>query len=126
MQKLLAEGYPLATIEEVIAALAEAGWQSDERFVENYLRQRIRQGYGPLRLQQELRLRGIETDLIHDRIRVLENEWDDLIERVYRKKFRDSLSASLNEWAKRSHFLQYRGFTADQIHTLFSRLKQSC
>lgn len=126
MQKLLAEGYPLATIEEVIAALAEAGWQSDERFVENYLRQRIRQGYGPLRLQQELRLRGIETDLIHDRIRVLENEWDDLIERVYRKKFRDSLSASLNEWAKRSRFLQYRGFTADQIHTLFSRLKQSC
>src|SRR5579885_2595342 len=48
-----------ALIERVLSGLEAERAQSDDRFVSEYVRQRSEKGYGPLRIQQELRQRGI-------------------------------------------------------------------
>ncbi|MEN8259728.1 MAG: regulatory protein RecX [Pseudomonadota bacterium] len=123
-RKLSAKGFQGELVDEVVNELAADGWQSDARFAEEYLRQRIRRGYGPVRLFQELKQRGAVAVDLDQILRELDETWDDLIERVYRKKYHDSIPDSLNEISKRLRFLQYRGFTADQVKSLFDRLGQ--
>lgn len=121
-RKLLAKGFEGSAIDEVIEALAGSGWQSDARFAEEYLRRRIRQGYGPVRLEQELKRKGAETVDMEVILEELEETWESLIERVYRKKYRDLAPDSLAELGKRARFLQYRGFTSEHVNALFDRL----
>ncbi len=110
-------------MDEVLNELATEGWQSDERFAREYSRMRIRKGNGPLRIRHELRERGIEGAPLDDFVRDLYSDWDGLIEYVHRKRFGDTLLNSYPERAKRSRFLQYRGFTPEQIRTLFARIE---
>ena len=105
--------------------LTAEGWQSDERYAREYSRMRIRKGNGPLRIQHELRERGIEDAPLDDFVQDLSSDWDALIEHVHRKRFGDALPKSYSERAKRSRFLQYRGFTPEQIRTLFARMTTS-
>jgi len=53
--KLIQKGFDSAEVKDAIDACQRLGLQSDERFVENYSRSRIRQGYGPLKISQELK-----------------------------------------------------------------------
>ncbi|MGB8146312.1 MAG: regulatory protein RecX, partial [Chromatiaceae bacterium] len=53
-RKLLARGYEAAILVGVLDALTETGLLSDERMAEAYVAGRLRKGFGPLRLRQEL------------------------------------------------------------------------
>lgn len=119
-QKLLAKGISEALIEPVLMRLQQEDWQSDARFAESFTRQRISKGYGPARIAYELRQRGVANvaDLLKD-----DNiDWDALLEQAYCRKYSASSVLSRKEWAKRSRFLQQRGFDSDMIKRLFRRL----
>lgn len=114
--------HPLALIEQVIDELAELGLQSDSRFVEVYIRSRAARGFGPQRIQQELSDRGIDGTVINDYLAHQEIGWQELIQKVWQKRFKGQKPT---DWKMRSlqmRFLQYRGFTAEQIDSLFSTL----
>lgn len=105
---------------EVIEALALSGLQSDSRFAEIFVRNRVGKGYGAEWIRQALRQRGAgdESGSLH------EIDWDERILQVYTRKYRDpSVPSSLPELASRQRFLMGRGFTGDQIRRLFRRLK---
>jgi regulatory protein len=121
-ERLRGQGYSGRAVNEVLDELVVEGWQSDERFAREYSRMRIRKGNGPLRIQHELRERGIEHAPLDDFIQDLYSDWDALIEHVHRKRFGDTLLNTYPERAKRARFLQYRGFTPEQIRTLFARI----
>ena len=55
--------------------LARAGLQSDQRYTESYINQRISRGYGPLRIRRELAERGVATDLIEQALEALDVDW---------------------------------------------------
>jgi regulatory protein len=57
--KLKQKGFPQEEISDVIESCQRLNLQSDQRFTEHYVRWRIRQGYGPLKISHELRVRGI-------------------------------------------------------------------
>ena len=97
--------------------------QSDQRFAETYLHSRVQKGYGPVRLEQELYERGIEAQLIQSSLDGLDADWMDVLQSVRQKKFGRNLPAEFNEQAKDSRFLQYRGFTTDQIRHLYKNKK---
>ena len=102
-----------------MAELKQEGSQSDTRFTDSYIYHRIQRGYGPLRIMQELRERGIEDGIISGALDESGEDWISRLIDVHAKKFGSSIPADYKERARQSRFLQYRGFTADQIRQLF-------
>lgn len=121
-EKLKLRGFGVSDSREIIAEMTQQGWQSNSRFAESYIRQRISKGYGPVRIEYELQQKGIaDVDLVP----VLEEmgcTWQQLIQQVYEGKFSDENHLSFKEWTKRSRFLQQRGFSVDLIKSLQKNL----
>ncbi|HIL93525.1 MAG TPA: regulatory protein RecX, partial [Cycloclasticus sp.] len=60
-QKLKAKGFDEDDIDLLLEELSEKNWQSDERFAESYSRSRLLKGFGPVRIQYELKERGVNA-----------------------------------------------------------------
>ena len=105
-------------IEDVLAALANENLQSDQRFAESFVRQRLSRGYGPLRLRQEIKQRGLCDGDLDAALASLEPDWIELAERCYRKKFGAGPAADIQEKARRGRFMSYRGFARDHYEHL--------
>lgn len=116
----LCQRYPDLThvVESVVGQLAADGLQSNQRFVEAYISMRKRKGYGPHRIVNELKERGIDRDMISTELNAHQNSWFDQARKVRQKKFMSSdadIKLDLKFKAKQIRFLQYRGFSQDQI-----------
>ncbi|MDZ7925049.1 MAG: regulatory protein RecX [Marinagarivorans sp.] len=109
----------------VVVKLQDLGYQSDERFTQAYCRSRLRKGYGRARIVMELSHKGIAKPMIEmalSEVSQMELAPEDVILRSWQKKFR-VIANTPKDYAKQYRFLQYRGFSGDQIAALFSRLK---
>lgn len=102
-------------IEEVLHDLQVELLQSDERYTEAYVAMRRRKGYGPQRLQLELKEKGIEPSLILSELCKPEQDWFTQAKIVLRKKFQEP-SGEMKERARQIRFLQYRGFAHEHIN----------
>lgn len=109
-----------ALIEEVVSRLTEQKLQCDERFTEAFVTMRMRQGKGPVRILQELQQKGVASELSEAYLDVSDSEWRDLAREVRAKRFGSELPDVPKEKAKQMRFLQYRGFTAEQVRSLFN------
>lgn len=101
-------------LEPVLDALADDGLQSDKRFAESFVRHRALRGYGPLRIRQELRQRGVSDPDVAMAFESNAINWLDILSDVVGRKY-DAPASDLKEKARRQRFLQYRGFSHDQI-----------
>ncbi len=113
-QKLLARDFGSCLIDEVLTTLQAENLLSDERFAESYVRSKVRKGVGPVRLQHELRDHQIDDELIHRYL--CDQHWRQLAVEVRQKRFGAVLPESYEERANQMRFLQYRGFSAEQIN----------
>ncbi|NJO15198.1 MAG: regulatory protein RecX [Thioploca sp.] len=118
--KLIKKGFDSTVIATVLTQLQTDNLLSDERFVENYLRTRINKGYGPLRIEQELRERGIASGLLNQTLNCHDPQWIVRAQQAWQKRFGQNLSPDRREQAKQIRFLQYRGFTSSQIKAVLS------
>lgn len=114
-RKLRRRGFPAPAIEQTLDALAAERQLSDERFAEAYVRRRAGAGFGPLRIQHELRERGVDPALLDRHLGAGADEWVERAARAREKRFGRRLPASRREWLRQARFLDYRGFTAEQI-----------
>lgn len=121
-EKLQQRGYQRDEVETLLDGLEQQGLLSDERFAEGFVRRRRERGLGPRRIRVELEGHGVSEALIEAQLPA-ENaaEWLPALRRVHEKKFGQSLPSGQAELAKRTRFLQFRGFTWDQIQQLFSQ-----
>ena len=94
--------------------MADEGLQKDDRYAEVFIRSRAARGYGPRRIEQELKSHGVEQSLIRSALNAAEIDWDELACDTRRKKFRGHPSDAQAR-AKQTRFLEYRGFDAAQI-----------
>jgi len=115
IQRLTEKGYAKSDSWQVIEALAEKGLQSDARFTESYARSRVHKGIGPLRIQSELQQRGAGNYPFDMAVEDIVGSWSLLLEQVYEKKYGDTPCLDRKEQAKRSRFLQQRGFSNEMI-----------
>jgi regulatory protein len=106
-------------VHEVIDELRAKGLQSDERFTEAFVHGRIDRGYGPLRISQELKQRGVCDHLISQYLHGEEFDWWQRAAEIREKRFGETLPADYKDRAKQSRFLQSRGFSPEQIRHLF-------
>ena len=118
--KLKIRGFEGDEVEAYLDRLAERGLQSDERFIQSFIMQRSRSGYGPLRVRQELRQKGIEDSTISLHFESMDIDWQQVAVNVWRKKYNKAPGADLKLRAKQTRFLQYRGFDYDMINYALS------
>ncbi|WP_417533425.1 regulatory protein RecX [Marinobacterium stanieri] len=101
-------------LERALDGLQEAGYQSDERFAEVFTRSRLGSGYGAMRVRQELRRKGIDSDLVEQ---ALESQQDDSYAQALdacRRRFGEMPPDTPKEYARRMRFLVNRGFGFDE------------
>lgn len=114
--KLEMRGFEKNEIHCVIDQLQKENLQSDQRFSEAYLKSKANRGYGPIRIRQELHDRGISDEMIDLVLEENNDHWIELCRHERIKKFGTEKPKDYEEKAAQMRFLQYRGFTFDQIN----------
>jgi regulatory protein len=114
-RKLVSKGYLEETVDTVLQKLAAKRLVSDDRFVSSFVDHHVRRGQGPVRIRAELRQQGLDTDLIEQNMEGAEVDWAARAAAVRRRKFGVEVPRGIPERAKQARFLQYRGFSAEQI-----------
>ncbi|MSS76125.1 MAG: regulatory protein RecX [Methyloglobulus sp.] len=117
--KMAVKDYESSQVSAVIDDLAQQGWQDDTRYAESYARMRSHKGFGPIRIAYELQQQGIEAHTVDKVLQATSDNWLNLMEQVYNKKYPGPLAMDSNERAKRIRFLLHRGFSSAIITTLF-------
>ena len=117
-KKLIAKDYDVDIVSEVVERLADEGLVSDDRFTEAFVRYRRNNGYGPRRIQSELRERGVSEKIQSTYLDSGDPQWFEQAAQVQSKRFGDGLPEDFKERARRARFLQYRGFTSDHIRAV--------
>ncbi|WP_419833554.1 regulatory protein RecX [Endozoicomonas atrinae] len=106
-------------IDAVLNWLESDRLLSDDRFVEGFIRSRIQKGHGPMRISQDLRQKGVDSEAISLALEAAEADWYELAENARRKKFGEAAPSEPKEKARQIRFLQYRGFPAGVVMELF-------
>lgn len=133
LRQKLGKKHPLGDFDAVLLRLQELNYQSDQRFAEVFCRSRVQRGQGPLRIRQELQLRGIHTALAQAAMDQLQQEvdWFELALEQLQRKFRRPIDPAQDrlqqakERARRQRYLAYRGFFSDAIQFAIAELDAS-
>lgn len=120
IDKLTKAGFLPDVANAAVGRLIEDGLQSNQRFADAFIRSRINQGKGPVRIRTELRERGLDSTEIDIGLDDANQDWLQLAKAVRRKKFGSARPANFDHKAKQMRFLQYRGFEQDHIQAAVS------
>jgi regulatory protein len=123
LTKLALKGFSRSEIQCVLEELQQQGWQNDERFAQDYVKSRLNSGFGLLKIQYELKQRGIKNFDIDAIVKESFGSWENLLLKIYRHKYPHDADLTAKEKFKRQSFLQQRGFTNTMINGLFKQLK---
>ena len=117
-RKLLSRTFDADHITETLDWLEEQHWLNDEQFCADYVQQRSTKGVGPLKLTSELIRKGIDRSLIKHSLKQLDIDWKKMANQVVNSKYTlDDLGP--REKARITRFLSSRGFTGEQIFSVF-------
>lgn len=115
-QKLKQRHFHGCVINSEIDKLADEGLQSDERFAEAFLRSRISKGKGPNIIHSELLQRGVDESIVSNALEnITEEQWYQLAYEIMNKKLGKDAELDYHNQLKLMKFLNYRGFTRNQI-----------
>lgn len=120
-RKLIEKGFYGEPVEEVIDELQERGWQSDERFAQSYIRQRIEAGYGPLKIYADMSQKGISRNLVEQLLEQAEVDWVAVAAERYRRRFGQVAPDNDKEKARRQRHLAARGFFSSDVFAAIDR-----
>jgi regulatory protein len=101
--------------ESALRTLQRQHYQDDDRFGEMIVRARVGQGYGPARIQVELRSHGLADAAIRALVDAADADWEALARAQLRKKYGSKPAADHAERGKRAAFLLRRGFSAATV-----------
>ena len=114
-RRLERRGYPAAVVAAVVEGLVAERLLSETRFVEQFIRQHAGRGHGPARIRAELRERGVPEEEIEAGLDAAAEDWVALARDARRRRFGLSPPGDYAERARQARFLQYRGFSNEQI-----------
>lgn len=105
--------------ELVVTSLIEKGLVNDHRFAEMYIIARKRKGFGPKKIAYELLAKGV-SDNISSQALNEEGGWRIAALNAFNKKYKNGKADNFKELNKQKIFLQNRGFTFEEIDSVFS------
>ncbi|HEX6572631.1 MAG TPA: regulatory protein RecX [Steroidobacteraceae bacterium] len=113
--RLLRKGYGAQVVDAAVAALVQEGFLREQRYVEQYIVHHAGRGHGPVRIRIELREKGVAAEAIDEALEAAETDWVHSAREARRRKFGLSPPGDYRERARQARFLQYRGFSSEQI-----------
>ena len=117
-KKLLKKFDTPEVIDRVIIKLVSNNLVDDVRYTQMYVLARKRKGFGPKKIQFELISRGI-NDSISSLVIKEEGPWNEAARKAFNKKFINGTSQDFKERNKQKSFLQNRGFSFEEIESVF-------
>jgi len=120
--KLVRRGFEATQITSVLEQLVTEELLNDARYAEMYAYSRVDKGYGPLRIERELRERGVSEEIVSATLKHLNGVWMEKLTALHRKRFVAVSSDHIAEQARQIRFLRQRGFTLEQIRCLLRSL----
>lgn len=126
-RKLQRKDYAPTVVNDVIDQLMERGYLDDESYAFEYVQRRFsHKGYGPVRLQAELKKRGIDRTLAENAIESLFQSEDQLAAARQKAQARWPRIAREDDPRKRRdklyRYLKRRGFTYDVIRQVIDEM----
>ena len=116
--KLLKKFDNAELIDEVISKLIKNNLINDVRYAQMYVLVRKRKGFGPKKNEFELMARGINDSSSSIAI-IEEGSWKEAAQKAFNKKFKKGASNEFKERNKQKSFLQNRGFSFEEIDSVF-------
>lgn len=108
-------GYASDAVAAEVERLAASDLQSDTRFAEAFVAQRVERGDGPAKIRAALAERGIAAEGIEAALAPFAGDWPGRAAAVLRKRFGAAPADTWDERARRARFLQQRGFPAEIV-----------
>lgn len=118
-ERLLAVPFAAAAVESAILALENARFLDDGRYAEHFVAYHSGRGQGPRRIRLEMRGKGLPEYLITGAINEAAPVWAERAQALRRRRFGVEAPGTLEERARQSRFLLYRGFTPAQVRLAF-------
>lgn len=117
---LISRGYSPAAAAAALEKLHSLSYLNDEKFALGWANSRLSHGYGPKRIEQELRSKGIRESLIREVLReTFDSEREANKARTLLAKKFDSQNLTDPKVARRAvGFLHRRGYSSNLIFTL--------
>jgi regulatory protein len=114
--KLAAQGFEPDAVRSALEELIERRYLDDERYTRQFVVIHAERGQGPLRIRRDLAQLGLPAALIETQLGS-HGEWASLARQVLTRRFGAKAARSWPEKARRMRFLQYRGFSTDDIRS---------
>ena len=108
--KLAARGHKADEAAPAIEQLKERQYQSDDRFAVSLARRRAAQGYGPRRIQAELKSHGMTDAAIREAVAEVDVDWTTVASAQMRRRFGSGAADDREGRISRAGFLLRRGF----------------
>ncbi len=112
----------IQVIEQVLDELVECGYVNDQRFGTLYAEHKAEAGFGPIRIEAELRRKGVDADTVMHVIDSLETDWRACAAALLRKKLKGTAVPDLKTRQKSIRYLLSRGFP---LETALSVIRHS-
>ena len=123
-QKLAKRGFDAQDIHAVVLRLEKHGYLSLDRFLDEFLYERLERCVGPLKITSQLRSRGVRDLEIQQAVNKLDPDWIELAKTALQRKnilFRDEcfhLPESIADWKIAHRTLKNQGFPDSTILTV--------
>jgi len=129
-EKLKQRGFREGIIDHAVSSLREKGYLNDAEFSLNFARHLIRtRRYGLIRIEEELRKKGIPAGILRDTINNLTGEIDEkaMVVNALEVRLRRSNFASMDEKGKRKimQYLFRKGFSLTTIYEVLKSRKRN-
>lgn len=106
-------------LDALLNKLEEDDYLNEDRFVESYIRMRSQKGYGPVKITNELKNKGISPQVISNFMNRSNVDWFELAKKQREKKFGFLIPKEYKDKAKQMRFLFNRGFSTDHLNACF-------
>ncbi|EEX30786.1 MULTISPECIES: recombination regulator RecX [Vibrio] len=113
--KLAMKGYEEEAIQEAVNFCLEHNYLDDLRYTKSQIRQHVYKGHGERRIRQELNQKRVSESVIEKAFEEEPQDWFELAKQAAEKKFKGVKAKDQKEYAKQVRFLQYRGYSFEQI-----------
>jgi regulatory protein len=112
--RLVAQGFGVDVIAPCLEDLRDRHYLDDERYARQFVAAHAQRGHGPLRIRHDLAERGLNAELAETAL-TQHGEWSARAQEVRARRFGPAPPADWAEKARQARFLQYRGFSHDDI-----------
>ena len=114
IRRKLGNEYPSTILAAVIERCRTLDWLNEARMMTVFIRSRANRGYGPIRMMQELRFKGVSAEPIKLALDASEIDWFAIAKQQAERKVSEPATLDRVARGKLLAFLQRRGFTSEQ------------